>query len=235
MLATAQLRTLLWTTPLFKGLSERQFQRVEALADVRHLEAHEQLFAEGQPCQAIYCLVDGLIKLYVSGPPGRQKIVELIQPADTFAEAAMFSGQGYPVSARAAEPSTVIAVRAFELSQMLTRDPQIAGKVMAQLSRRLHQLIDVIRTLSLLDSEQKVAHYLLLHCPEDGDQPPAVRVPTNRSGLASLLGLSTETLSRVLTRLTRRGLVVVEDRYILILDRNGLVVLANGQDATTEH
>jgi len=201
---------------LFSCYSETELQEVSHFSHAVSLRAEEVLFRESEPCRAIYCVVDGLMKLSVEVPDHHAKTVELIESGQTFAEAAMFSGQGYPVTASAVDDSRLVAVDAYTLMRYLRQHPELTWQMLAVMSRRLHQLVGQIKTVALHNAEQKVATYLLDHFDPDEPERSVSHLPNRRSDLASVIGLTTETLCRVVASFRRRGWITTTDSAIFI-------------------
>jgi CRP/FNR family transcriptional regulator len=106
-----------------------------------------------------------------------------------------------------------------QLRTLMERIPSIAFKVMEQLSARLAQTESLLEQTNLLPVEQRIARYLL----EISDGANSFNLPLSKGDLASLLGMSQETLSRRLASLSQEGYITLEgQRGITIVDRIGL-------------
>ena len=206
------------TAHLFSGYTERDLAEISRFAKPVHIEAHDVLFRESEPCSAIYCLAEGLIKLCLYGPKRQEKIVEIIGTGQTFAEAAMFSGQGYPVSAVAIEDSRLVAVDAYSFMRYLRQRPDLNWTMLAMLSRRLHQLVGQVKSMSLHSAEQKVAKYLMEYYDVDSPDRPVGNLPPRRADLAAVLGITAETLCRIIANFRKRGGISTADNAIVIVE-----------------
>ncbi len=217
---------VLKATHILAGYSDRDLTEISRFCKLSHLEANDTLFRESEPCSAVYCLAEGLVKLCLYGPKRQEKIVEILGSGQTFAEAAMFSGQGYPVSAVAIEDSRLIAIDAFSFMRYLRQRPELTWTMLAMLSRRLHQLVGQVKSMSLHSAEQKVAKYLMDYYDEDSPGLPVSNLPPRRSDLAAVLGITAETLCRVIGNFRQRGWITTADSAIVITapaDMLGLV------------
>jgi len=88
---------------LFAGLSPPQLQRLLGSASVEEADAGQLLFDRGQPAMHFYVVVEGQVNLVLYSKTGEEKIVDILGPGQSFAEAVMFmAGPVYPVSAMAA-------------------------------------------------------------------------------------------------------------------------------------
>lgn len=208
--------------PLFSGFSDRDFEDIRKFSKYIYLEHGRLVFAEGESCSAVYCVVEGLVKLFVRGPRKQVKIIEFIAPGETFAEAAMFSGQGYPVSSMTIEDSKLIAVDAYSFMRYVRGRPDLSWKMLAVMSGRLHQLVGQIKSMCLHNAEQKFANYLLEHFDSDSPNAPVDHLPSRRAELASVLGITAETLCRVIAGFRRLNYIETQDSAITVTQPDAL-------------
>ncbi|MCB1875090.1 MAG: Crp/Fnr family transcriptional regulator [Chromatiales bacterium] len=227
-----EIARLLRSASLFRGFDDHEITTIGALSQRSRLHCDEHLFRTGEPCRAFFYLISGAIKLYRIGQTGREKTIAFVKPGETFAEAAMFSGTGYPVDAVALENSELISVDCFRFSRHLQTEPRLTWKMLTTLSVRLHELVDQIDTLSTHTADQKVAAFILEHYSEDGLQRP---LPGNRSHFANLLGIKTETLCRSIGRFRDDGLIESDGADIRILDAAGLEAVIHKSRPATEN
>jgi CRP-like cAMP-binding protein len=214
---------------LFRGYDEPSFTAVTEIAQRCGLQPGETVFEEDTPCRAFFFVIEGFIQLSRREPSGRPRVVEFIEPGETFAEAAMFSGRGYPVTATAMAETTLVEVDAFRFMRLLRTHPQMSWTMLAELSVRLHQLVSHIATSNLHGAEQKVAAYLLEYSDEESDLRVVSHLPNRRKELANRLGISTESLCRVLGIFRDRGWISTQDASrIHVLSEAELKALLQG-------
>lgn len=207
-------------TPLLSQLTEEQLQRVRTRALRRQLAEGEWLFAQGDPAARFYLVEAGQIRLFRLAADGAEKIIEIVSPGQTFAEALMFMrAPRYPVSAAALDPTTLIALDANDFAAMLRDSVDTCFVVLAALSQRLRALIGEIDDLTLHTARSRVARYLLSHCPPDRR---ALTLEVPKAVLASRLSIKPETFSRVIRQLTTEGVLEVHGGHITIRDRDAL-------------
>jgi len=217
-----ELNRLLAATPLLANTGGEHLEAISRLSrDVGYTE-DELIFHEGEPCGAFFLVVSGLIKLFVTNNRDQQKIIEFISPGETFAEAAMFSGQGYPVSALAVTDSRLIRIDAFGFTRYVHQHPELAWSMLSQLSRRSHYLIGQIRQMSLQGARSQVADYLLQRHSAEEPLKPISGLPTRRADLAAAVGVTVETLCRVISDFRNHGWITTRDSTIIIQDPDRL-------------
>ena len=206
--------------PLFEPLDAEQRRRVLESARVLHLDRGQTLFARGAPAQRFYLVLEGTIKLYLLSPEGEEKVIEVMQPGQTFAEAVMFMEQeAYPVNAAALTRLRLAAFSNTVFVQLLRESPRLALRMLATLSRRLHGLLYQIDELALQDATHRLVAYLLM-LPRDAGNTIDLELP--KQVIAARLAITPETLSRTLAVLRERRLLAVEGDRILLLDPEGL-------------
>lgn len=214
-------------TPLFAAWPEDVIAPLLAQSRPLTLESGDILFAEGSSARSFYFLASGRIDLIAAAATGQEKIVEIIQPDDLFAEAVAFLGGRYPVTAQADAATTVLEIPLDIFVESLEQRPLLMRQMLARLSMRLHFLVKELRHLSVESAEQRLVSYLLELCPMVNG-PTAIELPAKKTVVAARLGLTPETLSRVLTRIRKAGLIEVERRIIAIPDPLALRRWAEG-------
>ncbi len=204
--------------PLFSGCSDTEWRALRAILSWRNLRAGEILFHQGEPCSAFYYLVEGNIKLCLRSRDS-ERVMEFVASGGTFGESALFAGEGYPLTAVALEDSEVLAFPAFPFVRLAQTHPNLALRIVGQVSRLYHQQLHKNARMALQSADQRVAAYLLDHC-EDGLPEP--RLPKRRRDLANLLNITPETLCRVIRRFKGRHWIRCNNEQIVITDTEGL-------------
>ena len=206
--------------PLFEPLDAEQRRQVLASARTRHLDRGQTLFARGTPARHFYLVLEGTIKLYLLSPEGEEKVVEVMHPGQTFAEAVMFMEQeAYPVNAAALTDLRLAAFSNAVFVELLRESPELALRLLGTLSRRLHGLLHQIDELALHDATRRLVAYLLT-LPRDAEDRIDLDLP--KQVIAARLAIKPETLSRTLAALRERQLLAVEGDRILLLDLESL-------------
>ncbi len=212
---TAELRDLY----LLKELSPEDFTRVLETAHVKYLEKGVNLFNQGEPATAFFLLRKGQIKLYRLSPSGHEKIIEIIKPGQTFAEAVMFmEHHAYPVNSEALEESEVVSIASRVFLGVLRHSMDTCFRLMAAMSMRLRARVAEIDNLCLHDATFRLADYLL----EEAEQASHIMLRVPKSVLASRLSIQNETLSRILKRLRTAGIIEVHGKEITVLNIEAL-------------
>ncbi|MBS4098375.1 MAG: Crp/Fnr family transcriptional regulator [Sulfuricella sp.] len=200
---------------LFEQLNQLELKRVMDHSTLLHVPSGKTLFSQGDACHHFYMVHSGMMKLFRISPDGSEKIMELVAPGYTFAEAVMFVGK-YPVHAVALEDSQLVAFDCKDFRAQLHDNIEMCFRLMAGMSRRMHGLIVEIDQLTLHSGTERLARYLLDQIPADAKGAANVHLPVPKQVIASRLGFKPETFSRVLAKLRQDGLIEVHDDNILL-------------------
>ena len=211
--------------PLFSDLSPDELQRLATGCSLKRLQRGELVFRCGDPCDAFHVCVTGQIKLFVLSPAGQEKVIEIIAPGQSFAEALMFTGRPYILSAQALSDGLVLSIAKAAVIGEVERDARFALRMLAGISRRLHGLVHDVEAYALHSGLQRVIGYLLRdQQAEDrvSGEVITVSLPVSKATIASRLSLTPEYFSRMLHELEAAGLIDVDKRDIHILDAKRL-------------
>jgi CRP-like cAMP-binding protein len=214
---------------LFRSLSDEQFEPLLQEISMRSLQQGQHLFEEGSSAGAFYLLIEGQVKLYRLSPTGQEKVIEIVRPGQTFAEALMFLDiPAYPVSAQALSDIEYFVIRNKGFLQLLSQSVETCFHVMADFSMRLRGLLNEIDSLTLQNASLRLINYLLYLAQEveGGEGCAEITLPAAKNIIASRLSIQPETLSRILGNLSGKGLISVEGLNIKVLDIDGLRTLS---------
>ncbi len=215
-----RIRDLLGQVPIFNELPLPQLDAIaRGTSEVSALRG-DIIFRRGDPCIGFHVVVYGQIKLMFVSASGVERVVRLIGPGDGFGEALMFMGQNYIVTSEALCDTLLLHVGRDALFAELDRNPRMARKMLAGLSRRLYSLMGDVEAYTLHTGAQRLISYLFREWPGEEGQP--FRIETSKSVIASRLNLTPEHFSRVLRELSERHLIRVRGREYTILDAKGL-------------
>ena len=218
--SSARVPELLAHAPMFRDLAREEVLRIAQGTTQVHVERGKILFQRGDPCLGFHLVVYGQVKLAIGTPAGAEKVIEILGPGRTFGEAVMFTDKPYLVTATALADSLLLHVAKQALYAELEREPQLARRMLAGLSMRLHMMVKDVEAMTLHSATQRVIGYLARL--DDEAEAGRVQLPAQKSLIASRLNLTPEYFSRILHELSAAGLLRVNGREIEIVDRAGL-------------
>lgn len=210
---------------LFERLPEAQIERVARRARRLKIAEGQSLFEQGDRADRFFLLLSGQVKLYRLSPAGNEKVIEVVTPVSTFAEALMFLERPhYPVGAQALQAAEVISIDAYDFADMLRGSVETCFLLLGDMSQRLRGLIREIDDISLHNATCRVAGYLLNEIPNDTD---GFELAIPKQVLASRLSVKPETFSRIIKFLTTEGLLKVVGSRVQVMNRAGLKDVAD--------
>ena len=222
-LTVMTIQPLLKNVPLFAGLAEADLDALQAICRLRDGQRGELLFSDGEQAEGFFVVLDGKVKVYKLSAEGKERILHIVHPGGTFAEAAIFGNGLYPAYAEPLLPSRLLFIPKAGFLNLLTTNSRIAINMIAGLSRFLRQFAQQIEELTFKDVPARLARYLL---DLSKGRRTTVELPISKSQLASNLGTVSETFSRSLRKMIDDDLIRVSGKKVEILDVARLEELA---------
>jgi len=214
MLAPFNIPGFLRTQALFTDVDEAALHRLAAACRLMHVARSQPVLWAGKACEAFFIVARGQVRLYMAAPNGNEKVIELVGPGQSFAEALVFLERPCPINAQALSDAVLLQVPRQALMAELQLDAGFALRMLSGMSRRLHGLVQDLQAGSLQSGLQRVVGYLLRDVDPDQPGPAVVSLPAAKATVASLLSLTPEYFSRVLHDLEAAGLLEIDKRDI---------------------
>jgi len=209
--AIAALKAL----PYFKSLDNPELNRLALTLIERRFDKDEVIFLEGEPCQGLYIVREGSVKIYKSSNEGREQILTTMQAGGSFNEVAVFDGGPNPANVAALLPTTLWIVPRAAIADLISRKSDVALAIIQNLGARLRQLVGLVEDLSLRQVSSRLAKLLL-------ETAASQEHALTQQEMAARLGTVREMIGRSLRYLESRGLIKLERGKIVIVDRAGL-------------
>lgn len=209
---------------LFSELSMHELDTILQPIDNLHVPQNIVLYAQGAAAPYLYTLRHGLIKLKVDLPNGGQRIVRLLRPGDV-AGMETLVGERYHHTAVALQDADVCRIPREVVLQLDKTNPSVHQALQQRWQRTIDQADHFIVALSTGPAEARMARLLItLGCT--GTLPETLM--PSREDMGALLGITTETASRIMAEFRRRGLIHIEKGGCVDYDHTGLTRLAQG-------
>lgn len=229
----AALEYSLSRAPIFAGLPAEDLRHLSTYTSLKPLPRGHYLFRQKDPVIGFFIVRQGFINVHRINAEGKEQIIHLLRPGDSFAERAITSTTGYPANARAAEDSEVILIPIEDFKNHLKRRPDLAWRMVTSMSHHLRSLVGTLEGLRFHDIETRLVHWLLQRCP-DVTSGCAVDIVlgTSKGELAAELATRQETLSRTLRKLSEGGYIEVRSRLIIVSNPSALQTLFSRKTTT---
>lgn len=214
---------VLRAVPYFSNLDDAVLNLVAQSAYGRVYSAEQVVLLEGEPCEGLYSVESGWLKVVKIGLDGREQVLQMLKPGDVFNAISVFTDTPNQATVIAMETSFVWLVRRETLLKMLEDSPSLARLVVKDFAGRVIHLVQMVEDLSLRSVEARLARFLLVHV--EGDAVPRKSWET-QDEIAARLGTVPDVVNRVLRKLSNEGMILVDRSQIRILDKEGLKNIA---------
>lgn len=223
MLTTNQLGDY----PLFKGLNDDELARLASLLTRRVLAKGAYLFYPGNPGQNTYLVESGKMRLFFTNAAGQEFLLNLVGPLETIGLPLLDDDQFRVIGAAAFQSSVILSISRDDLFKVADDSPQLMRNIYRELSISARKLLLHTRTLATVDLNGRLATILLRLSRKEGNDVNVIAMPLNQAELAGWIGASRGRLNRAIAQLQQKGLILVAEQEIEILDRPGLEKLTD--------
>lgn len=213
----AIIENTLRSCQLFMGLPAVDIAAIASFVIPKHLDKGEYLFREGDRSEGFYIVQKGTINVHRVSAAGKEQVIHLFRPIESFAEATLATEGGYPADARATEPTTVLLVPKDDFVDLLRRRPELALRMLGSMSQHLRVIVGLLDDLTLKDMETRLANWLLKQCPRPVSAAQVeIKLDRTKRVLAAEMGTTSETLSRTLAKFRDQKLLRVRGDTLTI-------------------
>lgn len=230
---------LLKNVSLFANIDAEELGRISNLLTSRDCQKDAQIVAQDEPGDALFIIARGRVKVVLYGDNGREVILTILKAGDFFGEMSLVDDMPRSANVIASEDSTVLILKRDQFTEYVQKSPRMALNIMAELSKRLRRADEIIGNLATLDVYGRVAHIMIELAKKDGEEVEEgilIRERPTQQDIASMIGTSRETVSRVLSEFQKRGYVEMRGREILLLRKfaGGMAQMVSGTAPATE-
>jgi CRP-like cAMP-binding protein len=216
---------------LFEHLTPEQAERLDRHALMRTFRRHALVYAPSEPGQSVMVLAEGRIKIKDLTPDGKETILAFIDEGGVFGELALLDDEPRREYAEAVEDSRVLILPRDELLWLIGLRPDLALAVTKLIGLRRRRIENRLRNVLFLPSRERMVRLLCELVETHGERQGnrcGIRLPLSHQDLASLIGVTRETVTHVLGQLQAEGLVKVQRRRLAILDCGRLAQESEG-------
>jgi CRP/FNR family transcriptional regulator len=202
---------------LFAGLSEEKFCEVQNMVSKATYQPGEAMFREGDHCSNLYVLRSGQVKLTTSLPDGRSQILRLGVPGH-FLGFEVVDHDHYLYTAEALTTVEACLIRQKDMLRAVAENPMVCRRIARTLTEELEQAEGMIRDLGTKNAGERIASFLLSLASNQSNLSENLPLHLARHEIAEMVGLSTETVSRIMAQLQREAIIIAPRGSIRILD-----------------
>ncbi len=201
----------------FEDLPQKECDALLSIGRELSFDKGEMIFFEGDLGRGFFVVASGKVKVFKVAASGKEQILHIFGEGETFGEVPVFHGAPFPASAEALSAVQVMFFPRDAFIRLLEKNTSIALGMLAELSKKLRIFARKIEDLSLKEVPARLAGYLL-YLDKEQQGGGTVVLDISKGQLASLLGTSPETLSRILTKMAAEELIAMDGRTITLLN-----------------
>lgn len=200
------MKTHIKSIVLFQNIDDETIKKIETFTTEHKVSKDNIVFYEGDEPRFLYLLVKGVIKLYKTSSSHKEVVLKYFHSNELIGEVANFEGIAYPATAKAYSDVEVLKIDFEKLKEIIFSNPNMAFNIQTSLIKKIKNLENIISTNLVLDSKERVAKYIYDHTDDFFE--------TKNIEIAEILGVSPETLSRILKFFKDNQIINVKNRYI---------------------
>ena len=194
---------------LFSTLEDRELQALAALARPITVQRGEIIISQGSVGDALYVVIGGRVRVYVSDKDGKEMVLALEGPSAVFGEIAVLDGAVRSASIAAMEQTELLKISADDFFALLERNTELNRSVIQSLAGRIRKLTQGAQGLAL-DSVYRRLTARLQECAVEENGEWVITERLTHQLLADMIGCSREMVSRIMSDLVKGGYIRIE-------------------------
>jgi CRP-like cAMP-binding protein len=209
---------LLKSIPYFSDLGLTELESIRKLAFEKTADRAEMVLLEGESATNLYFVASGVVKVFKTSAEGKEQILSIVRPGESFNDVAIFDGGPNPTSAQAMSPVLLYEIKRHDIEAILQDHPKIALNVIKVLARRVRHLVSLVEDLSFKHVISRVAKILFEQIGGDTGRGPRL----TQQEMAAMAGTAREVVGRSLKTLEEEGAIKLDRHRIIITDKEAL-------------
>jgi CRP/FNR family cyclic AMP-dependent transcriptional regulator len=219
----ATARSVCERDTLFRDLPKATLTLVDSLRQRRMIRAGAVIFMRGDPGDSLCGVVTGRVRISTSRAGGREAVLNIIEPGETFGEIALLDGMPRTATATAIEPTELSVIKRHHFLALLRDEPMLAMHVIQLLCKRMRRTAQLMEDSAVLSMPARMSKQLLSLAALRGSATSAgVKLTLSQEELAQFLSVSRQLVNQCLQVLKRRGWILLARRSITIVNARRL-------------
>lgn len=195
-----------------KHCSEEYIKLINDKKQCSVYRKNQHIVTEGNPVLGLYFIQNGKVKIVSAGIENKEQVVRLTKNSDIIGHRG-YGGEKYPISAIPIEDSTICFVDNQTIYNTFIANPHLTYELMMYYSRELRKSESKIKILAQMNVREKVAYSLLTYQAAYNNTK---KITLSRKDLASITGINTEQLSRILSEFKKENMISIAKNEITI-------------------
>lgn len=199
--------------PMFSALDETYLKELKNAVHVKNYTKDSIVFYEGDESEYLHILLKGAVKLYKTSPKGTQIQINRFSAPSLIAEFACFEQEIFPATCEFVSDGAIGLLHFDKLYEYLNQ-PQFSLELIKSLTSKVMLLSALVHKETILSSEAKVADLMI--------KKVNIFNRLKNNEIASILNLTPETFSRILTKFKKESIITVENHELTVLNKDAL-------------
>jgi CRP-like cAMP-binding protein len=202
----------------FSDLDPAELESIRKLVFEKTADRAEMVLLEGESAANLYFVASGVVKMFKTSAEGKEQILSIVRPGESFNDVPIFDGGSNLASARAMGPVLLYGIKKNDMETILKKHPQVALNVIKVLAIRVRHLVSLVEDLSFKHVISRVAKILLEHVGSEMGRGPRL----TQQEMAAMAGTAREVVGRSLKALEGEGAIKLDRHRIIITDKEVL-------------
>jgi len=218
-------------SPITGEMSARDLDWLDTVSETVHARKRQSLWLHRQQADRVYFVRSGLVKISLCGGDGRDLTLHLVPRGSLVGELALVGAGVHETQAESYEESVLYAVQRDDFLTLMRRSPQLTHHVMRVIADRRRDIERRVESLIFKTAHARLADLFLRLSAQFGVRDARgviVNIRLTHKEMAALIGASRETVSFAILDLRKEGLILTEDKRVVILDERALEQLRDG-------
>ncbi|OGW00669.1 MAG: hypothetical protein A2889_05935 [Nitrospinae bacterium RIFCSPLOWO2_01_FULL_39_10] len=198
--------SFLKSLPIFKNLPSNEMENISRMFMEDNYDKDEYIFYEGEKCDWLYIVYHGRVKIIKHSPSGKDVIIDIIPHGEIFGTVALLSGDTFPASAIAGDPTIILKLSKGNFYELEKRFPGVISSIAKTMGKRLVSAHEIMQTMAVEKVDVRIVKALLKLFKEQSSNAEDP-ISITRQELADMIGTTVETSIRVLSKFEKKGLV----------------------------
>jgi len=200
--------------PMFSALGQNYLKELQEQIHIKKYTKESIVFYEGDKSEYLHILLGGSVKLYKTSPKGTQIQINRFSAPGLIAEFAIFEQEPFPATCEFVSEGAIGLLHYDKLYEYLGQ-PEFSLELIKSLTGKVSLLSALVHKETILSSEAKVADLML--------KKVTIFNRLKNNEIASILNLTPETFSRILTKMKKEGIIKIENHKLVILNQDALI------------
>lgn len=217
--------TILKYIPMFEDLTNAELEKISKLMVPKKFMKGEVLFMEGDEGNSMYIIKSGNVKILNISEDGKEKIFSIFTEGDFLGEMALIDKENRSATAEAMEDVVTYVIYKNDFLEMLKGNFTLVMKIMQTLSERIRVMNKKVEILTFKDIDVRFADVLLELIEKYGivsGKRIIVELQLTHKDIANMLGVTRETMTRLISKMKKDGIIDIEDKKIIVLNQKKL-------------